>query len=105
MTPKQAQTKANTLWGKGKEFLSGGGCIQKRPARKYDGHGTDPANWPEFMYDVGHIASVCGISMFSVKGSGTSWEAAFEAAEQARLRDKQRFDEAKTRVVARKATA
>ena len=88
MTPKQALAKANQLWGKGKEVYSAGGHVVKRkPYSKIEGHVK-----AEFMYDVGFVSNLF-IPMYHVKGTGTSWEAAFEDAEQKRLRDKAQMDE------------
>jgi hypothetical protein len=89
MTIKQAQKKADELWGKGKEWASNGGYVQKRPSRKFDGLGPDPTQWPPYMYDVGHITLIAGIAMFSVKGSGKTWEEAFAHAEERVRKDRE----------------
>jgi hypothetical protein len=98
MTPKQAQTKANTLWGKGKEYLSAGGYISKsRPYGFEKKKGISPDVW---QFDVGFI-SIVVIPMFHVKGTGDSWEAAFRDAERKAELDKQRLAEARVRVAAK----
>jgi predicted aconitase len=101
MTPKQAQTKANQLWGKGKEYLSAGGHINKRrPYQKMES--SIPQT--EWRFDVGYVSTIV-IPMFHVKGTGESWEAAFRDAERKAELDKQRMDEARARVAAKKAAA
>jgi hypothetical protein len=54
MTPKQALSKANGLWGKGKEYYSAGGHINKRkPCLKVER--GDPAPW---KFDVGFVSNL-----------------------------------------------
>jgi hypothetical protein len=102
MTPAEAQRKANTLWGKGKAYLSEGGYISKRRPYGFEKKkGISPDAW---QYDVGYISTMV-FAMFHVQGTGDSWEAAFrDAARKAEL-DKQRLVEARARVAAKQAGA
>jgi hypothetical protein len=90
MTPMRALAKANLLWGKGKEYLSAGGHINKR--RRYEKMEASLSPEIEWRFDVGYIVDLAGIAMFSVQGTGNSWEDAFRVAEEKRLKDKAEMD-------------
>jgi hypothetical protein len=103
MTPKQALTKANKLWGKGKELYSAGGHINKRAPYSFETKRTGYIS-VKHSYDVGFVSNLL-LPMFHVKGTGESWEQAFADAERKAELDRQSIAEARARVAAKKAAA
>ena len=76
MTKSQAKIRARIMFGKH-------GFVESRRTRIDDGKTVTNGNTHKTVYQVGELSGVgMGLCFFSVRGSGESWEQAFERADR-----------------------